>query len=102
MKVPEFQLSAEPFHPAKEPVEHIPQHVSTVKGNHGDQVREAKQNVDPSQPEEQMSEQQQHLCSKQGSDGSVIGREQRFLKRVNSHSVQFKRNEKNTDDVERK
>ena len=82
-------------------MEHVSEHVPAVKGNDGDEVREPQQNVHPHQPEEEMSEQEENIDAQNRPYQSVTGRHQRFLKGMNGHAAQFKRNQQDGEDMER-
>lgn len=101
VKVPEFDLPSHPFNAAEEGVQHVPKHVSTVKGNNGDEVGEPQENVDPHQPEEEVREEHQHFRSQNRPEQTVSGDEKRLLKGMNGDAAEFEGNHENGEDVER-
>ena len=82
-------------------MKHVSEHVPAVKGNDGYEVCEAQQDVDPHQPEEEMSEQQQHIDAQGGANQAVPGRHQRFFKGMNGYTAQLKWNHQDAEHMER-
>ena len=95
MQIPQLQLTTQPFQSTQECVKHVPQHVSSIEGNHWNQVCETEQDVDPHQPEKQVRRKKEDIGPRQGSKQAVPSRQQGFFKRVNRNAVHLEREDQN-------
>ena len=82
-------------------MKHVPEHVTSVKGDHRDQVGEAQQDVHPHQPKEEMGEQEQDIFTEDGGSEPVASRHEGFFERVNGDPVQLKGDDQNRQHVKR-
>ena len=81
---------------------HVPEHVATVKGNHGNQVGESKQEVDPNEPEKEVDEDQHAVNAEDAGHDAIALLKETLLHGMHRHPLELKGHEDEPQGVNRR